>query len=157
MHNNRKVSIILVSIAHPASLLYSIRMKYLIPVLVSVIFCLPCYAKRLYPEAQYQKAWCNARGGTIEYKLSDNARVDCLLPTMAVEFDFANKWAECIGQAIYYGKMTNRQAACVLIMENGEKDLKYLKRLRKAAYRKGVNLRTFTMKPEHLCPPSQSK
>ena len=23
---------------------------------------------------------------------------------MAVEFDFAPKWAECIGQALYYGK-----------------------------------------------------
>ena len=83
-------------------------------------------------------------------KLSDKTRVDCLTDTLAVEVDFANKWAECIGQAIYYGKMTNKQPACLLIMENGEKDLKYLKRLRRAAYRKGVNLRTFTIKPETL-------
>lgn len=38
-------------------------------------------------------------------------------------------------------------------IENGEKDLKYLKRLRRAAYRKGVNLRTFTLKPEYICNP----
>ena len=75
----------------------------------------PCYAKRLHPEAEYQKAWCDKRGGLMEYKLSDKTRVDCLLPNMAVEFDFANKWAECIGQAIYYGRQTNRQAATVLI------------------------------------------
>lgn len=117
----------------------------------------PCYAKLLHPEAEYQKAWCDKRGGLMEYKLSDKTRVDCLLPNMAVEFDFANKWAECIGQAIYYGRQTNRQAACVLIMENGEKDLKYLYRLRRAAYKKGVNLRTFTMKPEHLCIPVNNK
>lgn len=67
---------------------------------------------------------------------------------LGVEFDFANKWAECIGQALYYGQMTKRQPACVLIMERGEKDLRYLKRLRKAAYKKGI--RTFTIKPEHL-------
>lgn len=114
---------------------------------------LPVSAKRMHPEAEYQKVWCDKLGGITEYKLSDKTRVDCLLPNMAVEFDFANKWAECIGQALYYGKMTNRQAACVLIMERGEKDVKYLKRLRRAAYRKGVNLRTFTMKPEHLCIP----
>lgn len=114
-------------------------------------------AKRYYPEVEYQKVWCSARSGQMEYTLNDKTRIDCLLPTMAVEFDFANKWAECIGQALYYGQKTGRTPACVLIMENGEKDLKYLKRLRKAAYRKGVNLRTFTMKPEHLCPPSQSK
>lgn len=112
-------------------------------------------ARRLYPEATYQKKWCEAKGGVAEYKLADKARIDCLTPELAVEFDFANKWAECIGQAIYYGQQTNRQAACVLIMENGEKDLKYLKRLRRAAYRKGVNLRTFTLKPEYICNPAK--
>lgn len=128
-------------------------MKKTIVLFLLLFTITPCYAKRLHPEAEYQKAWCEKRGGVIEYKLSDKTRVDCLLPNMAVEFDFANKWAECIGQAIYYGRQTNRQAACVLIMENGEKDLKYLYRLRRAAYKKGVNLRTFTMKPEHLCVP----
>lgn len=132
-------------------------MKKTIILFLLLFKVLPCYAKRLHPEAEYQKTWCEKRGGVIEYKLSDKTRVDCLLPNMAVEFDFANKWAECIGQALYYGRMTNRQPACVLIMERGEKDLKYLKRLRRAAYRKGVNLRTFTMKPEHLYIPVNNK
>lgn len=35
-------------------------------------------------------------------------------------------------------------------MENEEKDLKYLKRLRRSSYKKGVNMRTFTIKPETL-------
>ncbi len=128
-------------------------MRVILAIIVMFSLILPVSAKRMHPEAEYQKVWCDKRGGITEYKLSDKTRVDCLLPNMAVEFDFANKWAECIGQALYYGKMTNRQAACVLIMERGEKDVKYLKRLRRAAYRKGVNLRTFTMKPEHLCIP----
>ncbi len=130
-------------------------MQKLCTILLMLIMCLPVQAKRLYKEATYQAVWCSKRGGIMEYKLNDSTRVDCLLPDMAVEFDFANKWAECIGQAIYYGRMTNRQAACVLIMENGEKDLKYLKRLRRAAYRKGVNLRTFTIKPEQLYSPQK--
>lgn len=113
-------------------------------------------AKRLYPESEYQQYWCNKRGGVMEYKLNDKTRVDCLLPDLAVEFDFANKWAECIGQALYYSKMTNRQAACVLIMENPEKDTKYLNRLRRAVYRKGLDMRTFTIKPEHLCAPAKN-
>lgn len=33
-------------------------------------------------------------------------------------------------------------------MERDEKDIKYLNRLRKVAYKKGI--RTFTMKPEHI-------
>lgn len=88
----------------------------------------------------------------MEYKLSDKTRVDCLTDKLAVEVDFAPKWAECIGQALYYGKMTGKRPACVLIMERGEKDLKYLNRLRRAVYRKGLDMRTFTIRPEHVCP-----
>lgn len=129
-------------------------MKPFIAVLLTIFMTIaPVWAKRLYSEATYQKVWCDKKGGVTEYVLNDKTRIDCLLPDMAVEFDFANKWAECIGQALYYGRQTNRQPACVLIMERGEKDVKYLKRLRRAAYKKGVNVRTFTMKPEHLCIP----
>jgi len=103
-------------------------------------------AKRQHPESYYQLNWCNAKNGILEYQLNDKTRIDCLLPNMAVEFDFADKWAECAGQALYYGLKTNRQSACVLIMENGKKDLKYLKRLRKVAYKKGI--RTFTIKSD---------
>lgn len=125
-------------------------MKKIITIISIFFLVLPAQAKRLNPEVEYQTYWCKKNNGIMEYKLSDKTRVDCLTDTLAVEVDFANKWAECIGQAIYYGRQTNRQGACLLIMENGEKDLKYLKRLRRAAYRKGVNLRTFTIKPETL-------
>ena len=84
--------------------------------------------------------------------MSDKARVDCLLPDMAVEFDFAPKWAECIGQALYYGKRTNRTPACVLIIERPIKDRIYLRRLRTTVYnrKKIPQFRTFTMKPENI-------
>lgn len=131
-------------------------MKRIVLTSMLILTISPVWAKRLHPEAEYQKAWCDKRGGVMEYQLPDKTRVDCLLPDMAVEFDFANKWAECIGQALYYGRQTNRQPACVLIMERGEKDLKYLYRLRRVAYKKGVKLKTFTMKPEHLCIPVNS-
>ena len=120
-------------------------------ILIFLIFIPLSSAKqRIYAEKVYQMQWCKARDGKLEYKLNDKARVDCLTDKFAVEFDFANKWAECIGQALYYGRITRKQPACVLIMENWEKDLKYLRRLRKTAYKKGVNLRTFTMKPEQI-------
>lgn len=121
-------------------------MKYFL-----VLFCLIgaqalAYCKHLYTEKEYQNYWCTRHNGTVEFVLNDKARVDCITPTLAVEFDFAPKWAECIGQSQYYGLKTNRQPACVLIMENGEKDLKYLKRLRRVAYKKGI--KTFTITPK---------
>jgi hypothetical protein len=51
--------------------------------------------------------------------------------TIAGEFDFANKWAECVGQASYYGLMTNKMPVCAIIIENKERDAKYIKRLEK--------------------------
>jgi len=41
-------------------------------------------------------------GGVIEYVLQDKTRVDCLTEEHAIEFDFANHWAESIDQALYY-------------------------------------------------------
>lgn len=125
-------------------------MKKFIILMLLLIVILPVEAKRIYAEKVYQTQWCNQHNGEMEYRLSDKARVDCMTDTLAVEFDFANKWAECVGQALYYGRQTKKQPACVLIMENGEKDAKYLYRLRRAAYKKGVNMRTYTMKPEQI-------
>lgn len=130
-------------------------MKRLVTVLILLMSVCPAGAKHLYKESVYQQVWCDKHGGVTEYKLNDKTRVDCLTDKYAVELDFAPKWAECVGQAIYYGRQTGRQGACVLIMERGKKDLKYLKRLRRAAYRKGVNLKTFTMQPSHVCDPSK--
>lgn len=130
--------------------------KIFICILLALILVSNAQASRLYSEKEYQAVWCGKYKGTTEYILPDKTRVDCLTDTLAVEFDFANKWAECIGQALYYGQKTGKTPACVLIMENGDKDLKYLKRLRYAVYnrKKIPEFKTFTMKPEHICKPN---
>lgn len=89
------------------------------------IFSLPVFSARLHPEAYYQTKWCNENKGQTEYELKDLTRVDCFTDTEAVEFDFANKWAECIGQSLYYGISTNKTPACALIIEQ-EKDKRYI-------------------------------
>lgn len=111
-------------------------------------------AKHLHTEKEYQTYWCNARGGIMEYKLNDKTRIDCLLPDMAVEVDFAKKWAECIGQALYYGQKTKRTPACVLITENPEKDIKFIRRLRYTVYNKKKipEFKTFTITPDKIRP-----
>lgn len=129
-------------------------MRGVFVILSILLSVLPASAKRLYPERVYQEYWCGMKEGITEYELQDKTRVDCLLPDMAVEFDFANKWSECIGQALYYGQRTGKTPACVLIMERGEKDIKYLRRLRYAVYNKKKipEFRTFTIKPDKITP-----
>ena len=92
------------------------------------------YAKgHLHYESAYQHAWCSQHNGIEEYQNSDYTRVDCLTEKYAVEFDFSNKWAECVGQAQYYGLITNKIPKCVLILdgENWKTQLIYFNRIKK--------------------------
>lgn len=91
------------------------------------IFSLPVLAHS-HSESAYQHAWCTANGGVEEVKNADFTRVDCLT-THAVEFDFANKWAESVGQALHYGLMTGKRPKVVLILENPQKQMVYYKRV----------------------------
>lgn len=91
-----------------------------------------CIAKHLHPEKFYQEEWCSHYNGIMEYKLKNKTRVDCLTRFYAVEFDFAPKWAECIGQALHYGIMTKKIPACVLIIEKPS-DFKHYYKIEKVA------------------------
>ncbi|MDP2894343.1 MAG: hypothetical protein Q8N78_08295 [Sulfurimonas sp.] len=82
-------------------------------------------------EKYYQTKMCSEFGGKTEYVLFDKARVDCLTSEYAIEVDFAKKWAEGIGQALYYAEITKKKPAVALIVEDG--DEKYLNRIKTVA------------------------
>jgi len=84
-----------------------------------------CFAAKTHNEKYYQQHWCLSQQGQTEYRLDDDTRVDCLTKTHAVEFDFAKKWAESIGQSLHYSRLTNKTAGIVLIVKN-HKDVKYV-------------------------------
>ena len=76
--------------------------------------------------------------GHIEYTLADKTRVDCLTTTHAYEYDYAEKWAESVGQALHYAHMTDRIAGVVLIKKRGEG--RYVKRVREIIRHYGLPL-----------------
>ena len=94
------------------------RLKFYIILLLLVYFCTPCFADRLHPEKWYQDKWCKEYKGQTEVVLLDNTRCDCITETHAIEFDFGNKWAEAIGQALHYGLQTGKRPGIVLILES---------------------------------------
>jgi hypothetical protein len=100
-------------------------------ILIGVIFFVSslAFAKNDHPEKWYQRTWCLEKKGQIEVVLPDKTRCDCLTDAHAVEFDFAKKWAEAIGQSLYYSLQTGKRAGVVLIMENPKRDYKYWLRL----------------------------
>lgn len=108
------------------------------------LFINPAQAKHLHSEAEYQQAWCNYNKGIIEVELDDFTRIDCKTSTHAIEFDFAQKWAESIGQSLHYANKTHKRAGIVLIMENPDKDQYYLQRVLRLA--KKYKIDVWTMK-----------
>lgn len=80
-------------------------------------------------ERWYQSDWCADHQGTMEVVLDDLTRVDCVTATHAVEFDFSQKWAEAIGQALQYGYMTGKKAGIVMIGTNSDHGVLHARQL----------------------------
>lgn len=106
--------------------------KFLSISIYVIVFCLcvcePTYS-HIHSEASYQYAWAEKNNAVCEYHNDDGTRVDCLTDTHAIEFDFANKWAESVGQALYYQYKTGKRAKIILILENPQKEIIYFNRV----------------------------
>lgn len=76
-------------------------------------------------EKDYVNKYCT---GKIEYVLPDKTRIDCLTDEYAIEYDYAKKWAESIGQSLYYSKKTGKKPAVAIIISKPS-DRKYIKRI----------------------------
>lgn len=103
------------------------------------LVCTSTSAKHLHPEKYYQKIWCSEHFGKQEVILSDNTRIDCLTSTHAIEFDFASKWAEAIGQSLHYSNMTGKKAGIVLIVEN-KNDFKHYEKIKPLCLKHNISL-----------------
>ncbi len=76
-------------------------------------------------ERFYQEKYCM---GDLEVRLADNTRIDCKTARHAIEYDFAKKWAEAIGQSLHYGRMSTKKPGIVLIVVTPSKDCKHVQR-----------------------------
>lgn len=115
--------------------------------MLAVLACASVSSSTLLAERAYQTQWCAKKGGVTEFTLPDRTRVDCVTDEYAVEVDFAIKWAEAVGQALYYSVRTEKKPGILLIMEQ-ESDARYLDRLRAVTDRLGITVWTIT--PEEM-------
>lgn len=116
-------------------------MKFTISILFLLCLTIPAHAGHLHPEKYYQQKWCDEQGGQTEVVLPDRTRIDCLTETHAIEVDFANKWAESIGQSLHYARMTGKQPGVLMIIES-ESEMKHLNRIQPLADQAGIDLWT---------------
>ena len=88
-----------------------------------------CGSKQKHKEKYYQTLLCEELDGVMEQSLLDRTRIDCLTDEYAIEVDFARKWAESVGQSLYYALKTGKKPAVGLIVRGNKKDKRRLKRL----------------------------
>ena len=105
-------------------------------ILVAVLLMSASVHSREY-EAHYQNLWCP---GEIEVTLADGSRVDCLTSSEAIEVDFSSKWAESIGQALLYARLTGKSPAVLLIVNSSSAG--HIARFHNAADGLGIKLYT---------------
>jgi hypothetical protein len=84
-------------------------------------------AGRLMPEKHYQKLYAEQVGGQMEVTAPDGSRVDILTEKYAIDVDFADKWAEPIGQSLNYGFQFQRRAGIVLIVDGEDQQGKAIR------------------------------
>lgn len=123
-------------------------MRSIMAIIALLASCQLAFAAHDHKEKEYQDAWCSKAKGVQEYKLDDKARVDCLTEEYAIEFDFAPKWAESVGQALYYGIKTGKTPGVVLIMEDEENEGQHMDRLKAVADK--YKIKVWKMTPEEL-------
>ena len=99
-----------------------------------------CSEKKKHKEKYYQTQLCNELDGVMEQSLLDRTRIDCLTDEYAIEVDFSKKWAESVGQALYYAEMTGKKPAVGLIVRETEKDKRHMKRLKILTDKYGIKI-----------------
>ena len=109
----------------------------------------PTKKKLKFQESDYRDYICSKLNGKIEHVLDDGSRVDCLTEANAIEVDWAKKWSEAIGQALYYSSKTGKQAGIVLIISDpGER--RHLEKIKQVAISKNLDIKLWTIQPEAL-------
>ncbi len=131
-----------------------------IGLIIGIFLCIGTFAnaKHLYTEKQYQDAWCNKGEKEVVLRLDPKTtsfvRCDCISKKdteqeFAIEIDFAKKWYEGLGQALFYSALTGKRAGVALIVENAE-ELKYIKRLKWVIKEKNLDVTVWKIVPAHV-------
>ncbi len=79
--------------------------------------------------------------------MPDDSRCDCVTEKHAIEFDFAGKWSEAIGQSLNYAMQTGKRAGIVMIVEK-QKDRRFWIRLNSIIQQFGLPIDTWIMTPK---------
>ena len=75
-----------------------------------------------------------------EVRLWDGTRVDLRTDTYAIEIDWPQKWAEAIGQSLYYAEVTGLEPGIILLVRDMDSDRRHVYRCQTVCARAGIRL-----------------
>ncbi len=109
----------------------------------TLLLCLPATAQ---DELAVTRAIATAPGlWEPEEALVDGSRPDLMSATHAIEVDYAHKWAEAIGQALHYARLSGKRAGVILIIRKPA-DYRHVQKVRDNAEHYGLPLDVWTVR-----------
>ena len=112
-------------------------MKKILILLSMLFLSVSLYSQQ--KEKFYEAVFAKDINGSRQVVLSDKTRVDIVTDTFAIEVDFADKWAESVGQSLYYGYVLDKKPG-VLLVVNGKEDNNFINRLMVIAMKKDITV-----------------
>lgn len=70
----------------------------------------------------------------------DSTRIDMVTSRYAIEVDWAPKWAEAIGQSLYYSLVSGLDPGIILLVKNMKKEARYVYRCQTVCTKYGITL-----------------
>jgi hypothetical protein len=112
-----------------------------------LLFFICCFASLAFaghqnPEKYYTDIGCKKLNGISNYFV-DGVYIDCVTATEAIEFEFPEKWAEGVGQALHYGYIMKKTPTIVFIVETKD-ELKYIYRAMPILFKHGIKFYTMS-------------
>lgn len=100
--------------------------------------------EQLTAEKLNEVAWCIQLSRPLtaitEYRLWDGTRVDLKNAKYAFEVDWAKKWPEAFGQAVWYALETELSPAVILLTDSIERDSAFIYRAKAVGAHLKVNV-----------------
>ena len=131
-------------------------MKTFITMLAVLLFAAPALAGDKLDEKAQVQFLAEKYEAEVEVRLWDMTRVDLLSAEYAYEVDWAHNFAEGVGQAVYYGKITHRKPGLILLVKDLVKEQRFVYRASIACEAAGVELFVeLARQPAGQRPPTQ--
>lgn len=110
--------------------------------LLSLAFvCFICWGADVFADERSEVARLATKyNSQVEAVLWDKSRVDLLSDTYAIEADWAYKWSEGVGQALYYSIVTDRKPGLLLLTKDASEDARFIYRAQTVCAKHGIRL-----------------